>query len=48
MKANKTRNKELTKLYLSNKSIRNKDRFINLMVFAIVFFITVMMIAQIV
>lgn len=48
MKANKTRNKELTKLYLSNKSIRNKDKVINLLVFTIVFFITVLMISQIV
>lgn len=48
MKVNKTRNKELTKLYLSNKSMRNKDRIINIMVFTIVFFITVLMISQIV
>lgn len=48
MKVNKTRNKELTKLYLSNKSIKNKDRIINVMVFTIVFFITVLMISQIV
>jgi len=47
MKANKTRNKELTKLYLSNKSIKNKDRVINLLVFTIVFFIAIMMISQI-
>lgn len=48
MKVNKTRNKELTKRYLSNKSTRNKDFIINLMVFTIVFFITVLMISQIV
>jgi hypothetical protein len=47
MKVDKTRNKELTKLYLSNKSIRNKERVINLLVFTIVFFITVLMISQI-
>lgn len=47
MKVDKKRNKELTKLYLSNKSIRNKERVINLLVFTIVFFITVLMISQI-
>jgi hypothetical protein len=47
MKVDKTRNKELTKLYLSNKSIRNKERVINLLVFTMVFFITIMMISQI-
>lgn len=47
MKVDKTRNKELTKLYLSNKSISNKERVINLLVFTIVFFITIMMISQI-
>jgi len=47
MKVDKTRKKELTKLYLSNKSIRNKERVINLLVFTIVFFITVLMISQI-
>lgn len=48
MKANKTRSKEIAKLYATNKSMRNKDRFINLMVFGIVFFIAVLLISQIV
>ncbi|RED27119.1 hypothetical protein BD847_1052 [Flavobacterium cutihirudinis] len=48
MKTNKTRNKEITKLYVSKKSMQNKDRFINLMVFTIVFFIAVLLISQIV
>lgn len=48
MKTKKTRNKEITKQYLSNKSIRSKDRAINLIVFAIVSFITVLLIWQIV
>lgn len=48
MKAKKTRNKEITKRYLSNKSMKNKDRAINLIVFAIVSFITVLLIWQIV
>lgn len=48
MKTNKTRSKEITKLYVSNKSLKNKDRFINLMVFAIVFFTAVLLISQIV
>lgn len=48
MKANKTRNKEITKLSNSNKSIRKKDKLINLMVFSIVFFIAVLLISQIV
>lgn len=48
MKAKKTRNKEITKQYLSNKSMLRKDRAINLIVFAIVSFITVLLIWQIV
>ena len=48
MKANKTREKEITKLYMSNKSLQNKDRVINLMVFTIVFFIALLLISQIV
>lgn len=48
MKVNKTRNKEITKRYVTNKSMRNKDAIINLMVFTIVFFITVLLISQIV
>jgi len=48
MKTNKTRSKEITKQYLTNKTIQNKDRTINLMVFTIVFFITVLLISQIV
>jgi hypothetical protein len=48
MKANKTRNKEITKRYISNKSRQNKDQMINFMVFTIVFFITVLLISQIV
>lgn len=48
MKANKSRNKEITKLYISKKSIQNKDRTINLMVFTIVFFIAILLISQIV
>lgn len=48
MKANKTRSKEITKLYVSNKSMQNKDRIINLMVFTMVFFIALLLISQIV
>jgi hypothetical protein len=48
MKANKNRSREITKSYLSNKSVKNKDRVINLMVFSIVFFITILLITQIV
>ncbi|SEO18217.1 hypothetical protein SAMN05444671_0769 [Flavobacterium sp. CF108] len=48
MKENKTRKKEITKLYMSNKSLQNKDRTINLMVFTIVFFIALLLISQIV
>ena len=48
MKVNKTRNKEVTKLYLSSESMKNKGRIINIMVFTIVLFITVLMISQIV
>ncbi|SHH04798.1 hypothetical protein SAMN05443663_105108 [Flavobacterium defluvii] len=48
MKANKTRKKELTKLYVSNKSLKNKDRIINVMVFSIVSFIAVLLISQII
>lgn len=48
MKAKKTRNKEITKQYLSSKSMLRKDRAINLIVFAIVSFITVLLIWQIV
>ncbi|TDP02952.1 hypothetical protein EV145_102112 [Flavobacterium sp. 245] len=48
MKANKTRSKEITKVYLSKKSMNNKNRFINLMVFTIVFFIAVLLISKIV
>ncbi|WP_165590664.1 MULTISPECIES: hypothetical protein [unclassified Flavobacterium] len=48
MKADKTRSKEITKQYVSKKSLQNKDRFINLMVFAIVFFIAVLLISKIV
>ncbi len=48
MKANNTRSKAITKLYVSNKSMRKKDRAINLMVFTIVFFIAVLLISQIV
>jgi hypothetical protein len=48
MKANKTRSKEITKQYVTKKSMRNKDSLINLMVFTIVFFITVLLISQIV
>ncbi|MCP2025333.1 hypothetical protein L1276_000473 [Flavobacterium sp. HSC-32F16] len=48
MKVNKTRSKEITKLYVSNKSMQNKDRIINLMVFTMVFFIALLLISQIV
>lgn len=48
MKTDKTRNKEITKEYVSNKSMKHKDKFINVMVFSIVFFIAVLLIAQIV
>ena len=48
MKTNKSRSKQITKIYSSSKSRRNKDRFVNLMVFTVVLFITVMMIAKIV
>lgn len=48
MKTNKSRSKQITKTYSSSKSRRNKDRFVNLMVFTVVLFITVMLIAKIV
>jgi len=48
MKTSKTRSKEITKQYVTNKSIQSKDKVINLMVFTIVFFITVLLISQIV
>jgi hypothetical protein len=48
MKGNKTRSKEITKVYLSNKSMQHKNRIINLMVFTIVFFIALLLISQIV
>jgi len=48
MKTSNKRNREITKTYFSNKSRRNKDRFVNLMVFTVVLFITVMLIAKIV
>ncbi|GEM_PF-2524922 len=48
MKTDRSRSKEITKIYTSNKSRRNKDRFVNLMVFTVVLFITVMLIAKIV
>lgn len=48
MKTNNTRSKAITKLYVSNKSMKVKDRAINLMVFTIVFFITILLISQIV
>lgn len=48
MKANKTRSKEITKTYVSKKSMHNENKFINLMVFSIVFFIAVLLISQIV
>lgn len=48
MKTNKSRSKQITKIYSSSKSRRNKDRFVNLMVFTVVLFITVMLIAKIV
>ncbi len=47
MKTNKSRSKEITKAYFSNKSRRNKDRLVNLMVFTVVLFITVMLITKI-
>ncbi|MFH6988638.1 hypothetical protein ACHRVW_12925 [Flavobacterium collinsii] len=46
MKANKTRDKEIAKLYASNKPMQNKDRIINLIVFALVLFLTVFLISQ--
>ncbi|RUT70020.1 hypothetical protein D0817_12605 [Flavobacterium cupreum] len=48
MKANKTTNKEITKQYVTKKSMRNKDSIINLIVFTLIFFITVLLISQIV
>ncbi|WP_343697850.1 hypothetical protein [Flavobacterium sp.] len=48
MKTNKTRSRKITKQYVSAKSIKNKDRLINVMVFSIVFFIAILLISQIV
>jgi hypothetical protein len=48
MKANKTRKKELTELDISEKSFKRKDRIVNSIVFAVVSFIAIMMISQIV
>ncbi|MCV9934289.1 hypothetical protein OIU80_18580 [Flavobacterium sp. LS1R47] len=48
MKANKTRKKELTELDMSEKSMKRKDRIVNSIVFAVVSFIAVFMISQIV
>ncbi|MFH6989836.1 hypothetical protein ACHRVW_19015 [Flavobacterium collinsii] len=48
MKADKIRKKNIEKLGISNKGIKQKDRVINLMVFSIVFFIALLMISQIV
>ncbi|MEN2489389.1 hypothetical protein AAYQ05_16430 [Flavobacterium sp. B11] len=48
MKTDKTRSKKITKEYVSNKSMKHKDQFINVMVFSIVFFIAVFLIAQMV
>lgn len=48
MKANKSRSKEIAKLYGSKKSMQTKDRTINLMVFTIVFFIAILLISQMV
>lgn len=48
MKTDKTRSKRITKEYVSNKSMMNKDKFINVTVFSIVFFIAVLLISKIV
>jgi hypothetical protein len=48
MKANKTKKKYITELDMSEKSIKRKDRIVNSIVFAVVSFIAVFMISQIV
>ena len=48
MKRNKTRKKYITELDMSEKSIKRKDRIVNSIVFAVVSFIAVFMISQIV
>jgi hypothetical protein len=48
MKKNKTRSREITKDYMSNKSMQRKEKAINVMVFSIIFFIAVLLLTQIV
>ncbi|SFD50185.1 hypothetical protein [Flavobacterium phragmitis] len=48
MKTHKIRSKEITKEYLSNKSKKNKDKAINVMVFGIVFFVAVLLLSKII
>ncbi|CAA9201286.1 hypothetical protein FLA105534_03514 [Flavobacterium bizetiae] len=48
MKANKWSKKHATKVKLSDKSIRAKDRFVNSIVFTVVFCIAVFIISKLV
>ena len=48
MKANKSRKKDTPKLKFSGKSIRAKDRFVNSIVFTVVFCIAVFIISRLV
>lgn len=48
MKTNKTTKKDISRISIETKSLQNKDRIINLMVFSIVFFIALLLISQIV